>query len=87
MWDTLVSYSSELYPAELLDDIERAYEEGLVDPNYIRFDNVKRDLSMGKERILARLADNPHLRLVEDTVAEMGCWACFREDRAKKQHL
>jgi len=38
---------------------------------------------MGKERILARLADNPHRRLVEDTVAEMGWWACFREDRAK----
>ena len=57
-------YSSELYPAELLDDIERAYAEGLVDRAYIRFDNIKRDLSMGKERILARLADNPNLRLV-----------------------
>lgn len=84
VWDALVSYSSELYPAELLEDIERAYKQRLVDPAYIRFDNVKRDLSMGKERILARLADNPNLRLVEDTVAEMGCWACFREDRAKK---
>ena len=40
---------------------------------------------MGKDRILARLADNPHRRLVEDTVAEMGWWACFREDRAKKK--
>ena len=28
VWDTLVSYASDLYPAELLDDIERAYEEG-----------------------------------------------------------
>jgi len=32
MWDALVSYSSELYPAELLEDIERAYKQGLVDP-------------------------------------------------------
>jgi len=56
----------------------------LVDPAYIRFDNVRRDLSMGKQRILARLADNSHLRLVEDTVAEMGWWACFREDGAEK---
>jgi Protein of unknown function (DUF1186) len=84
VWDSLVSYSSELYPAELLDDIERAYKEELVDPSYIRFDSVKRDLSMGKDRILAKLADNPHRRLVEDTVAEMGWWACFREERAKK---
>jgi hypothetical protein len=80
VWDTLVSYSSDLYPAELLGDIERAYDEGLVDPGYIGFDDVQRDLALGKDRMLTRLADNPHRRLVEDTVAEMGWWACFRED-------
>jgi Protein of unknown function (DUF1186)/SEC-C motif len=79
VWDTLVSYSSDLYPEELLDDIEQAYEDGLVDPSYIGFDDVKRDIAMGKEHILARLRDNPHRRLVDDTVAEMGWWACFRE--------
>jgi hypothetical protein len=83
-WDTLVSYTSDLYPEELLDDIEQAYEEGLVDPGYIGFDDVKRDLAAGKDRVLARLADNPHRRLVSDTVAEMGWWACFREDRQNR---
>src|SRR6516164_739601 len=82
VWDSLVCYSSDLYPEELLDDIKQAYEDGLVDPGYIRFENVKRDLAVGKDRILARLADDPHRRLVEDTVAEMEWWACFREDRA-----
>jgi Protein of unknown function (DUF1186)/SEC-C motif len=81
VWDVLVSYSSDLHPAELLDDIERAYEDGLVDPRYIGLDDVKRDLAMGKDQVLARLADDPHRRLVEDTVAEMGWWACFRDDR------
>jgi len=84
VWDSLVSDSSDLYPAELLDDIERAYEEGLVDPGYIGFDDVKRDLAAGKDRILARLSDNPHRHLVEDTIAEMGWWACFREDRRNR---
>jgi len=79
VWDVLVSCSSDLYPAELLDDIERAYEDGLVDPRYIGFDDVKRDLAMGKDQVLARLADDPHRRLVEDTVKEMGWWACFRD--------
>lgn len=83
VWDALVCCSSDLYPEELLEDIQKAYEDGLVDSGCIRFDNVKRDLAMGKDRILARLADDPHLRLVEDTVAEMRWWACFREDRAK----
>ena len=83
VWDSLVSYSSDLYPAELLDDIERAYEEGLVDPGYISPDNVKHDLAMGKDRVLARLADDPHRRLVDDTVKEMYWWACFHDDPAK----
>jgi len=47
-WDTLVSYTSDLYPEELLDDIEQAYEEGLVDPGYIGFDDVKRGLGRGQ---------------------------------------
>lgn len=80
VWDTLVSYSSDLYPTELLDDIERAYQDGLVDPSYIGFEDIKRDLAMGKGQVLARLADDPHRRLVEDTVKEMGWWACFRND-------
>ena len=79
VWDELVSSSSDLYPEELLGDIKQAYEDGLVDPRYIGFEDVNRDMAMGKERILARLADNPHRRLVDDTVAEMGWWACFRE--------
>ncbi len=80
VWDSLVCDSSDLYPAELLDDIERAYEEGLVEPGHIGLDDVRRDLALGKDRVLARLADDPHRRLVEDTVKEMGWWACFRDD-------
>jgi len=84
VWDELVSDSSDLYPAELLDDIEQAYKEGLVDPGFIGFKNVKRDLAMGKDQVLARLADDPHRRLVEDTVAEMGWWSCFREEQPRR---
>jgi hypothetical protein len=79
VWDTLVCYSSDLYPAELIDDIEQAYEEGLVDPGFVAFDEIKRDLAAGQDFVLARLADDPHRRLVEDTVREMEWWACFRD--------
>jgi hypothetical protein len=87
VWDALVSYSSSLYPAELLPDIERAYEDELVDPGFITLGNVKRDLAMGQEHVLAMLADNPHRRLVCDTVAEMGWWACFHQDRPEDTGL
>jgi hypothetical protein len=79
VWDCLVSYSSDLYPQELLDDIEQAYKDDLIDPGYIGWDDVQRDLAMGKDLALARLANNSHQRLVEDTVKEMGWWACFRD--------
>ena len=79
VWDTLVSYSSDLYAAELLDDIELAYDEGLVDPGYIGIKHVKQDLALGKDSLFARLANDPHRRLVSDTVTEMEWWACFRE--------
>jgi preprotein translocase subunit SecA len=52
----------------------------LVDPTYIGFDDVERELASGKDQVLARLAEDPHLRLVEDTVTEMEWWACFREE-------
>jgi hypothetical protein len=79
LWDSLICDSSDLYPAELLDDIERAYEDGLVETGHVGFDDVHRDLALGKDRVLARLADDPHRRLVEDTVKEMGWWECFRD--------
>jgi len=80
VWDSLVCCSTDLYPEGLLDDIERAYDEGLVDPGFVDIDDIKADIELGKERLLARLADNPNRRLVSDTAAEMEWWACFQED-------
>jgi len=79
VWDALVSHSCDLYPAELIGDIEQAYEEDLVDPRYIGFDDVKRDLAAGKNQVLARLAADPNRRLIDDTVAEMEWWNCFQD--------
>src|SRR6266571_9480024 len=59
VWDELVSCSADLCSEELIDDIEQAYKEDLVDPGYVGLDHVKRDLAMGKDRALAKLADNP----------------------------
>ena len=35
VWDVLVSSTSDLYPVELMGDIEQAYHDGLVDPSSI----------------------------------------------------
>jgi Protein of unknown function (DUF1186)/SEC-C motif len=87
VWDSLVAYAADLYPLELIDDIERAYEEGLVDPGYVGWDEIKFDMALGKDRVLARLADDPHHTLVEDTVREMQWWACFRDDDRNRTEI
>jgi hypothetical protein len=81
VWDALVSCSSSIYPEELLDDIKRAFADELVDESLIDFDDVKRELAMGRERVLARLTATPHYQLIEDTAAEMESWPCFDNDR------
>jgi hypothetical protein len=77
VWDALVTYCCDLRAAELIGDIEQAYEEGLVDPGYIDLDEAKHDLTLGKDQPPARGEDNLHL--VEDTVAEMEWWHCFQD--------
>lgn len=67
-----------------MDDIEQAYEDGLVDSYFISLDDVKRDLPAGKDQVLARLGAEHYRRLVEDTVKEMGWWGCFQKDPPSK---
>ena len=81
VWDALVCVASDLYPAELMAEIEQAYKEGLVDPGYIGFDDVEADLAAGEERVLARLAEDRSRRLVENVEEEMAWWACFHEEK------
>ena len=80
VWDALVSSSCELYPGELMPDIQKAFEDDLVDKGYIGMEDVRRDLALGKEAAFARLRENPHHRVIQDTVAEMSWWACFQAE-------
>lgn len=81
VWDQLVSCCADIYAEELLSDIEQAYEDDLVDPRFIGLDEVRRDLAMGKDQALARLATDPHHHLIDDTVKEMEWWDCFKEKK------
>ncbi|MGI8785002.1 MAG: DUF1186 domain-containing protein [Acidobacteriota bacterium] len=87
VWNSLVARSCDLYPAELFDDIRRAYQEGLVDSGFIRIENIQRDVALGMDRALVRLANDPHHRMVQNTVREMEWWACFRSERQEEAEL
>jgi len=80
VWDCLVACSVDLYPEELYVDIERAFQEELVDTFFVSPQNIYASLDQGKEATLARLRADRTYRLIEDSIAEMEWWACFRSD-------
>jgi hypothetical protein len=83
VWDGLVDCSSELYPAELYEDIQQAFQDDLVDPFFIDLKDVERNLSDGKEKVIERLKNDRQYQLIEDTISEMQGWACFNEPKPR----
>ncbi|HID55336.1 TPA: DUF1186 domain-containing protein [Candidatus Poribacteria bacterium] len=81
VWNELALCSSYLSAEEVYEDIERAYEEDLVDPLFIDLEDVKELLSAGWERNLRCLKEDHHYQLVEDTIGSMEWWACFQAER------
>jgi hypothetical protein len=79
IWSALVVACCDLYPQELLQDIERAYDDGLVELFHIRLESVRDKLALGKEEIL-RKSRRYRRGFVEDTVAEMNRWVSFEAD-------
>ncbi len=84
VWSTLVCSTADLYPEELMGEIEWAFRNHLVDLGVVRLENVRRDLAKGREQIFAELAASPHHRLIEDTAKEFGRWYCFHRDERLK---
>jgi hypothetical protein len=84
IWSELVSFATDLYALELLGEIEKAYEQELVDPTFIGLEDVRRDFAKGEDWAMERLADNPHRRLIDDTVKKMAGWASFNEEKQRK---
>ncbi|MGB6689985.1 MAG: DUF1186 domain-containing protein [Terracidiphilus sp.] len=71
LWGDLIASTCDLYPSGLIAEIERAYEQGLVDSTIIDMEDVRRYLNEGLDRTLERLATTSHYRLVDDAAEEM----------------
>jgi uncharacterized protein YecA (UPF0149 family) len=84
VWSELVAYSADLYAPELLSEIEKAYEQELIDPSFVGLDEIRRDLAKGEQWALDSLATDYHRRLIDDTVKEMQGWASFNEEENRK---
>jgi len=85
VWNELVSCATDLNPRELFDDIQKVYEEELLDPGYIAIKEIEREKDLPVETSLSRLSLQGNFTLIDDTIAEMEDWACFDRDRSSKR--
>ena len=76
-WSGLVNCCTDLYPEEVLEDIEQACEDGLVEEMSTGPGRVKEHLARGKRWVLHELRENQRRTFIGDTVKEMQWWACF----------
>lgn len=79
LWDVLVGCSTDLCPLEVFEEIERAYDEELVDAFFVEPQEVDQALGLGRIGALARLKEKKEYRPIDDVIAEMEWWACFQQ--------
>lgn len=72
--------TSDLYPEELMDRIEKAYEEGLIYPSTIGYEEFKDALRDGKEKCLNNLKMDLEYRSLDNIHDCMSWWACFKQE-------
>ncbi|MGB0389172.1 MAG: DUF1186 domain-containing protein [Ardenticatenaceae bacterium] len=80
-WDQLAYCVYDLYPEELMDVIEQAYEDGLIAPGFISYKEFLQSLEGGKERALRRMQAKMQRNSLDNVHKYMSWWACFKENK------
>jgi hypothetical protein len=76
VWNVLVSCAADLHPAEVMDEIRRAYTDGLVEDGFVGLDEIEDELRRDRDSIMAE-HKNLDRGLIVDVVADMSRWHCF----------
>lgn len=84
-WSLMAMFAVDLYPVEIMDTINRAYENELIFPGMIRYEDFENAFAEGPEKGLERLRSEYRQFLLEDIHREMSGWACFRPVSEKRK--
>ncbi|MBD2862447.1 DUF1186 domain-containing protein [Paenibacillus oceani] len=76
----IVCCCNDLYPEEVAADIQRLYEDRIVETMIIGMDDVRGTLKRTKEAVLRESGQYDKYRLITDTIEELQGWACFQPD-------
>ena len=78
-WDILCSLSADLAFAALLPHIGKAFEDGLCDPFFDRFEHIEERITSGGDPRWKK-----GCKPIDDVVAMMETWACFNDSSSPR---
>ena len=77
--DILATCIYDIYPEELMETIEKAYDEGLIHSGYIGYEDFTEILKGSKEKCLDKLRAKIQERQIDNIHDSMSWWACFEQ--------
>lgn len=83
----LIMSACDLHLNELFEDIQLAYEKGLVDTWVVNLDGVKTDMTLDKELKLESSKSDPHKKYIDDTIEELQWWHIFNQKKTKSPRI
>ncbi|MBW4617172.1 MAG: DUF1186 family protein [Desmonostoc vinosum HA7617-LM4] len=87
IWTSLVINSVELCAVELNEEINRVFEEDLIEQFFIDQEDVNDSFQQGIEPALNKLRENPRYSFIKDAISEMQEWTCFRPSGSRKEEF
>jgi len=91
-WDSLANACTDLWPQEAIEELDRAYQDGLVDPRCIGWEEIESALALGQRGAIQRARYREPL--ITDLARDMGWMQCFQErerenerDRDREEEL
>jgi hypothetical protein len=86
-WSHLVTLICDLHPQGTMDEIRRAFEEGLVSPGYVRIEEVEKECRRDREDVLAELRLHAERSVSADIHDYCSWFACFSEGQDTSMSL
>ncbi len=84
VWNALVSCSCDLYPEELMKNIDGAFQDNFVAQSFIGRPDIDRALKRGLNAQLEHSSKKRQYELVDNVIAQMNWWACFQPRKQEK---
>mgnify|MGYP006295915079 CR=1 FL=1 len=79
-WGLIAATILYLYPAEIIDVLQKGYEDDLIFAGIIDYESFEEALGMGEAWCLERLRDDYEHNSLDDLHKAMAWWACFHPD-------